>query len=96
MTTIITTPGKFEGEPTYVPHFWDGDGEDDSFFDGGDLIRAWRPTAEDRAEWPDLQDVAVFVLWERSDGFVCSREFTDSSEYEAIRAQCDADAGDEY
>lgn len=70
---IIRSPGKFEGEPVYVPCFWDialemgsdemGENDEDVFY----------PTDEDRKHWPELGGVRVLILWESSDGFVCSK-----------------------
>ena len=49
----IVSPGKFEGEAIYVPHFWN------VFLDGfadrdNGRVLGFDITAEDRAEFPEL------------------------------------------
>ena len=67
---IITSPGKFEGEPDYTVHFYDlmmnGDGENW----GMDLVR-FTVTPEDKTQFPALTNTAKVSLWEDSQGFVC-------------------------
>jgi len=79
--SIVVAPGKFEGEPIYVVHFYeqmlDGGG-DETFYgnDGNDIpVEVFVVAAGDRTEFPELDDTAVLWLWERSDGFVERREF---------------------
>ena len=66
----IRNPGKFEGEPLFVPHFWD------VFLDGGadweneDDVIGFVVTPEDRAEFPELGAQAEVTLFQRDDGFV--------------------------
>jgi len=66
---VIRSPGKFEGEPVYVPYFWqfylEGGAEDD---DGETLT--FHVTDEDRAMFPELANVRHVFLWESDDGFV--------------------------
>lgn len=74
---IIRTPGKYEGEPLYVPYFWaQNDSADDQVQDEGVPVDIFKVTADDRLSFPELADIAVVTLWEREDGFVCSRQFT--------------------
>lgn len=66
----IRNPGKFEGEPLFVPHFWDVfmDGcHDDEAEDGAVIFFV---TDEDRAEFPELGTQAKVTLFQRDDGFV--------------------------
>ena len=69
--SIILTPGKFEMEMSYVPHFWDvvmnGGGEE-----VGDGVVRIKVTDEDRKEYPDLVKLNrdEIFLWESPDGFV--------------------------
>ena len=66
---IIVSPGKFEGEPVYVLHFWsmaldggaDVDDEDGFQFELSD---------EDRADYPALGDAEHLTLWGDDQGFV--------------------------
>jgi hypothetical protein len=71
----ITTLGKFQGEPIYVPYFWemsmmgayDGteiDNEDDS------TNYIFYVTDRDRAIFPELKGLHKVTLWENNDGFV--------------------------
>jgi hypothetical protein len=66
---IIRSPGKFEGEQSYVPYFWDiflngGADRDDGRVLGFDV------TAEDKALFPKLRKRRTVKLYERDDGFV--------------------------
>lgn len=67
---IIRNPGKFEGEPIYVPYFWgvymDGGADED---EGGTL--KFKITAEDRKAFPELgKKQKVIRLYESENGFV--------------------------
>lgn len=97
MTDTIRIPGKFEGEPQYIPAFWEralggeadeeicdhGPGGDDED-DGGPLISLF---LLDSADPPVLEGDAkpgdYLAVWERSDGFVCSNILT-PAEYTAL------------
>ena len=68
---IIRSPGKFEGEPVYVPYFWDAYLEGFADEDDGEVL-TFRVTAEDRAEFPELDGVTTVRLWETDQGFVYS------------------------
>ena len=72
---IIKSPGKFEGEMIYAPHFYDlyldGCGHDEwddndtdfflTFFDINDY---------DRKEFPELKGIEKVSLWEDDLGFI--------------------------
>lgn len=65
----IKTPGKFEGEMLYVPHFWgiflDGFADrDDGEVLGFDL------TKEDREEFPELKGRRTVKIMATEQGFV--------------------------
>ena len=67
---LIVSPGKFEGEMLYVPHFWavylDGFAEDM----GGGVLRV-RVDADDRREFPELGENRRAIRFkELEDGFV--------------------------
>jgi hypothetical protein len=68
---IIRSPGKFEGEPRYVPYFYEvfmnGMADDD---DG--VVLTFRVTAEDRKMFPELRGVRNVYLEESDQGFVYS------------------------
>ena len=77
----ITSPGRFEREPIWVPYFWtiflDGGADED---DGS--VLTFNIDAEDRAEFPGLlDDVGQVYLWQDDNGFVHSeiREREDAS-----------------
>jgi hypothetical protein len=88
---VIVNPGKFEGEPTFVAHYYDEalDGrEDDWFMDEDDThVSVYFPTDVEKAEFPDLKDVACVYVWERSDGFVQHTSFTDLPENRIPRSR---------
>lgn len=68
---IIRSPGKFEGEPIYVPYFWqlglEGFADDD---DGDEFVFDLGP--EELQMWPELGDGRRLTLSEDSSGFVYS------------------------
>lgn len=72
----IREPGKFEGEPDWVPAFWDAvlEGSEDFSCYGPDgvLYAAVNVTAEDLKDWPSLKDIHSVVIWEDDQGFVRS------------------------
>lgn len=68
-TGHIKTPGKFEGEPRYVPYFWDIGLNGMADTDDGETY-GFDISDEDRARFPELKRRRVLYLFERSDGFV--------------------------
>jgi hypothetical protein len=66
---IVSGPGKFEQCAPYVPYFWDqylnGMADED---DGQTLT--FRPTAEDKALFPELASVDAVYIMEDDLGFV--------------------------
>jgi hypothetical protein len=85
---IIRSPGKFEGEPVYVPYFFDlmlNGMADESYEDDatGNTADYFNITPADRQEFPELEEVARVILYYRTDGFVVSDivERDRSSEY---------------
>lgn len=71
----ITSPGKFEGEPRYVPYIWgmilngwltqDQEGD----------VHTFTPEPEDIAAYPELASVARVKVWEDDIGFVHSHVY---------------------
>jgi hypothetical protein len=65
-------PGKFEGEPRYVPYFWEMDSSayemEGDEFEG--YTFTYEVTADDIALFPELKDRKSVSLIEREDGFV--------------------------
>jgi hypothetical protein len=66
---LITSPGKFEGQPVYVPHYWDlglegsaDEGDEDGF--------TFKLDASDVERWPELAGVKTLRLAESDFGFV--------------------------
>ena len=73
-SNIIRSPGKFEGEPRYVPYFFDAElngAPDDELDDSGTLVTVFKITEEDVGLYPELaNNVDRFIcLWESDDGF---------------------------
>lgn len=67
---IIRSPGQFEGEAIYVPHFWEA--FLDGFADRDDgRVLGFDVTADDKAEFPELKHRRTVKLYQRDDGFVC-------------------------
>lgn len=70
----INSPGKMEGEPLYVPYFWDtilngfaDDSESDDVNPDADVIHI---SADDIAIFPELDGYTRALLWESDNGFV--------------------------
>lgn len=92
---IITSPGKFEGEAVYVPHFWD------VTMDGSCETLGWPYGAEtylvdiddsDRAAWPELPTDCVALHFQESESGFVSCETLNAGELEALHAECEAEA----
>lgn len=65
----IQSPGKFEGEPLYVPYFWDA--YLDGWADEDDGIALWfNVTLGDVEEFPELAGAERVGLYCSEDGFV--------------------------
>ncbi len=79
---MVKRPGKFEGEPCWVPYYYelllDGDGEchctcpEDS--DSCDCPTVFSVDEQERALFPELTDVWQVTVWEDSQGFVMGSE----------------------
>ena len=66
---IIRSPGKFEGDCTYVPYFWS------VYLDGGadaddGRILTFQVSAAERAVFPSLRGRRAVRLYEDDNGFV--------------------------
>jgi hypothetical protein len=65
---VIRSPGKFEGEPIYVPYFWEvyleGFGEE-----MGDYV-LFDVEPSDIVEFPELKGKTMVKLTENDQGFV--------------------------
>ena len=94
----IANPGKFEGEPRWVPYFYALEG--DTQFDGGACVvyRAFQVTPEERRQFPELKKIFAVVLAETDDGFVTGHTFATDYELGIAIAECelaaDADVED--
>lgn len=76
---LIRSPGKFESEALYVPHFWEyaNDGEVLSWYDGSPDIYLLAIDADDRAAFPEIPADAVFIeMCEDDAGFVSAATLT--------------------
>lgn len=69
--TYITSPGKFEGEPRYVPYLWDQIMRGGADEDDGSTLK-FIINDEDRAIYQELAGVEYVRLWEDDVGFVHS------------------------
>jgi hypothetical protein len=68
-STIIREPGKFEGEQTYVPHFYEVYLNGWTDYEKGNCI-GFKVEKEDREKFPALKGKRTVWLWLRDDGFV--------------------------
>lgn len=67
----IRNPGKFEGCHVYAPHFYDlvMDGGGDETIDINGTVYDWfKVSAEDRAEFPEI-DAEYVCVWTDDNGF---------------------------
>lgn len=67
---IITSPGKFEGEPIYAPYYWAMDcmGMADEYVLD---VAIFFVTDQDRKEFPELDQFLELVeIWSDDQGFV--------------------------
>lgn len=85
---IITSPGKFEGQMLYAPHFWeaslhsmsDWERSDESFHYYG-----FKVLLADRKKFPELEpDVIQVEIWEDEQGFVALHRFDGDVSPEAL------------
>lgn len=67
---MVRGPGKFAGEPVYVPYFWDAYLNGCADRDDGTVL-GFDVTAEDKELFPELKRRHTVELIERDDGFVC-------------------------
>jgi hypothetical protein len=69
---MTSSPGKFEGEPEYVPDFWAKamEGLADTREDG---VFSFTITEDDAQKYPELVAGQRLLLSESTDGFVFSR-----------------------
>ena len=86
---VIKEPGKFEGEPTYVPYLWDlaGDGAGETIYDYHDPITLLLIADSDVTAYPELANVYAVVMWESEAGFVHHHTLTTPDECDDFRAE---------
>lgn len=89
---IITSPGKYQGEPAWVPYL-DNQDADQDFYDGADtLYRAYKIATRDVLFYPALRDVFAVVLTESDDGFVHAKTFATSYDLGVFINECELEA----
>lgn len=75
---LISTSGKFEGEPIYTPVLWElaGDGfADADTHDGNTKLFFFNVDDDLRTVFPEIpKDAKSLILWETDNGFVYSGE----------------------
>jgi len=73
---LITSPGKYERQPIYTPHFdriWLDGGEDDIILIDGRPAAVVVVTDKDREKFPELNDAYAILVSEDESGFVSSQ-----------------------
>lgn len=87
----IRSPGKFEGEMLYVPHYWDcvldGAADEDA---GREAF--FRVTDADRQLFPELGAIYGLSLRESDQGFVDCEEYDTAAEYDAAVTAAEAES----
>jgi hypothetical protein len=66
---MIDRPGKFQGEPEYVPDFWDRAQNGGANEVDGTVFK-FVITKEDSEKYPELKPGTRLLLAESTDGFV--------------------------
>ena len=68
----IVSPGKYEGEPAYVPYYWGLvlENMQDEIVDEEIGLYAFDLDSVDHAMWPELAGFTHLEIAEGSDGFV--------------------------
>jgi hypothetical protein len=81
---LVTSPGKYEGEPFWVPELHEQDAQEEIATDGD----GWYGLYLDNP----TPDYAAVILYERNDGFVFSSVFDTQAaalaEWDEIAAEC--------
>ena len=85
---IITSPGKFEGEPRYAVYFWEEASPDEQIsFPDDQSYWLVEILEKDRERFPEIdREATVMVLEESEQGFVSCAAFT-AEQLEALREQ---------
>lgn len=88
---IIVSPGKFEAEMLYLPHFHAQGTGDCTFWGGGDEgeppLECYQITQAEVMAFPELDGQLWVILYTRSDGFVCEVAYDDL--YDESKAELD-------
>ena len=92
---IVTEPGKFEGEPTYVIGLWDAvlEGASDEEIVAGFVTYSFvRTTEEEQQVNPDLKGIYGVALWEDGNGFVHHKAYDSAKRYQDAIAATELEA----
>lgn len=92
---VISTPGKFEGEPLYAVHLYDsmmeGGGDETLYWSDESVTEAFIVDTELRTQFPTIDiDTHAIILEVSDQGFVNTRELT-QSEYDALVTENERD-----
>lgn len=92
---IIVSPGKFEAEPAYAPHYWDlalSGCQHETIYDEHDrIIEICLVTEDDRRLFSDLRTGEIYAvgLTESESGFVTSSAFATVEDLNSFRSSID-------
>ena len=78
--SIIDRPGAFEGEPRYVPFYWNLSGDgcfDEQYWIADRLYTVFLINEDDIEEWHELVDVYALELSSDDSGFIWSDELSE-------------------
>ncbi len=85
---IISSPGKFEGEPTWAPYFYDAilNGCCDHDYRNGpdDGACFFVVTDADRREFPELASIYGVGLAESAQGFIYTATYETAEAFESV------------
>lgn len=73
---MVAGPGKFEGERSCIPYFWEqvlGGSSTEEIYIGDDVYSLFLVEDADRALFPgQLDGIHAVIVWETDNGFVSS------------------------
>lgn len=71
---VIVSPGKFEGQPSWLPPFWEAalDGFCDVEYEepDGTMVAVFELDAQDKQRFPIMATSRELEVWEDGQGFV--------------------------
>lgn len=91
----VAGPGKFEGEPAYVPYFYEFGLNTQCDYEAYDALetyyQAFKVRENDTSIFPELVGTYAVVLWESDNGFVNSASFDSEEDFDKAWSEIEND-----